>query len=257
MKFVRFNHRGSIGFGTLDSENRIHVMEGDMFSEPVETGTILALDQVKLLIPTNPNAMIALWNNSLQQIAKLNREVPKEALWFMKPSSSFCTDGDGIVYPRGETQRVVLEGELGIVIGRTCRSVDASRAAEVIFGYTMINDVTAQDMVGRDATFPQYTRAKGFDTFGVFGPVIATGIDPMTLRIESYLNGKQCQNYPVTDLAFSPYQIVAEISRTVTLRPGDVIACGTSLGVEPMQPGDTVEVRIEGIGSLTNSVIEN
>lgn len=256
MKFVRYSLQGVVGFGTLDSENRIQIMEGDMFSSPAATGKTLSLDQVKLLTPTSPGAMIALWNNSMQQITKLNREVPKEALWFLKPSSSFCTHGDSIVYPRGETQRVVLEGELGIVIGRTCRSIDASNAAEVIFGYTMINDVTAQDMVGRDSTFPQYTRAKGFDTFGVFGPMIETDIDPMTLRIESYLNGRQCQNYPVSDLAFSPYQIVAEISRTVTLRPGDVIACGTSLGVEPMQPGDTVEVRIEGIGSLINRVVE-
>lgn len=256
MKFVRYSLQGVVGFGTLDSENRIHIMEGDMFSSPVATGKTLPLDQVKLLTPTSPGAMIALWNNSMQQITKLNREVPKEALWFLKPSSSFCTHGDSIIYPRGETQRVVLEGELGIVIGKTCRSIDAGKAAEVIFGYTMINDVTAQDMVGRDGTFPQYTRAKGFDTFGVFGPMIETDVDPMTLRIESYLNGKQCQNYPVSDLAFSPYQIVAEISRTVTLRPGDVIACGTSLGVEPMQPGDTVEVRIEGIGSLTNRVVD-
>lgn len=255
MKFVRYNLHGAIGFGTLDFENRIHVMEGDMFSSPVITGKTLSLEDVKLLTPTNPGAMIALWNNSMQQIAKLNREVPKEALWFLKPSSSFCTHGDSIIYPKGETERVVLEGELGIVIGRTCRSIDAGKAAEVIFGYTMVNDVTAQDMVGRDGTFPQYTRAKGFDTFGVFGPMIETEIDPMTLRIESYLNGRKCQDYPVSDLAFSPCQIVAEISRTVTLRPGDVIACGTSLGVEPMQPGDLVEVRINGIGSLINLVI--
>jgi 2-keto-4-pentenoate hydratase/2-oxohepta-3-ene-1,7-dioic acid hydratase in catechol pathway len=254
MKYVRFKHQNVTGFGTLDSGGSIHVLEGDMFGASATTGEILSLDQVRLLPPSNTGTMIALWNNSTQQIQKLKRETPQEALWFLKPASSFATHGDPILYPRGQTNRVVLEGELGIVIGRTCRSVSADEAADCIFGYTIINDVTAQDLVGRDATFPQYTRAKGFDTFGLFGPVVETEIDPASIRIQAFLNGSECQNYPATDLAFSPWQIVAEISRTVTLQPGTVIACGTSLGVEPIQPGDTVEIRIEGIGALINTV---
>lgn len=254
MKFVRFEHKGVIGFGVLDGDNSIRLYTGNMFANPKATGASLSLSEAKLLPPTEAGAMIALWNNSKQQIAKLNRETPKEALWFLKPASSFITHGDDIIYPRGEAERVVLEGELGIVIGSACKGVTAEQAKQHIFGYTIVNDVTAQDIVGRDATFPQYTRGKGFDTFSSFGPAIETEIDPMSLRIESYLNGDRCQDYPVTDLAFNPYQIVAEISRTMTLRPGDIIACGTSLGVKPIVEGDSVEIRINGLGSLVNKV---
>ncbi|MES2537463.1 MAG: fumarylacetoacetate hydrolase family protein [Pseudomonadota bacterium] len=255
MKFVRFEYKGAVEFGVMDGDDRVRVQKGDMFGERIETGVSVALADIRLLPTTSPGAMIALWNNSKQQIAKLNRETPKEALWFLKPASSFITGGDAIVIPRGEAERVVLEGELGIVIGRRCKGVTEQQAGDFIFGYTVINDVTAQDVVGRDATFPQYTRGKGYDTFSVFGPCVETDVDPLTLRIESYINGDCCQNYPVSDLAFNPHQIVAEVSRSMTLRPGDVIACGTSLGVKPIHPGDTVEIRIRGIGSLVNSVV--
>jgi 2-keto-4-pentenoate hydratase/2-oxohepta-3-ene-1,7-dioic acid hydratase in catechol pathway len=199
--------------------------------------------------------MLALWNNSRVQIETLNRETPKEVLWFPKPPSSFITHGERIVYPVAQTEKVVLEGELGIVIGKKCKLVTPKEARECIFGYTVINDVTAQDVVKRDPTFPQYDRAKGYDTFGVFGPVIATGVDPMELRTRSYLNGKLVQNFPVTDYVFNPYQTVAEIARTVTLYPGDVICMGTTLNAARIHPGDTVEIRIDGIGSLVNPVI--
>ncbi|RJF91828.1 fumarylacetoacetate hydrolase family protein [Noviherbaspirillum saxi] len=254
MKFVRFEYNGAVGFGVMDGDDRVRVYKGDMFADCNETDVTVVRAEIKLLPPTNPGAMIALWNNSKQQIAELKRETPKEALWFLKPASSFITDGDTIVIPGGEAQRVVLEGELGIVIGRRCKGATEQEAGDCIFGYTVINDVTAQDVVGRDSTFPQYSRGKGYDTFSVFGPCVETDVDPLTLRIESYINGDRCQDYPVTDLAFNPHQIVAELSRTMTLRPGDVIACGTSLGVKPIHPGDTVEIRIPGIGSLVNRV---
>jgi 2-keto-4-pentenoate hydratase/2-oxohepta-3-ene-1,7-dioic acid hydratase in catechol pathway len=150
---------------------------------------------------------------------------------------------------------VVLEGEIGIVISKRCRNVKPADARSVIFGYTVVNDITAQDVVGRDKTFPQYTRGKGFDSFSIFGPVIDTAVDPMKLRIVSSINGKVSQDYPVTDLALDPFHIVASISHTMTLVPGDVIACGTSLGADPIKVGDTVEIRIEGIGTLVNRVV--
>jgi 2-keto-4-pentenoate hydratase/2-oxohepta-3-ene-1,7-dioic acid hydratase in catechol pathway len=199
--------------------------------------------------------MVALWNNSRIQIETLKRETPKEALWFLKPSSSFSTHGQPIVYPVGQTERVVLEGELGIVIGRKCRMVKPDEARYYIFGYTVVNDVTSQDIVKRDSTFPQYDRGKGFDTFGVFGPVIECSVDPMTLVMQSFVNGELKQEFPVTDYVFNPWEIVAEISKSITLCPGDVICCGTSLNAAPIEPGDTVEIRIEGIGSLVNPVI--
>jgi 2-keto-4-pentenoate hydratase/2-oxohepta-3-ene-1,7-dioic acid hydratase in catechol pathway len=254
MKFMRFEYRGETAFGVLEGDDVVRVYEGDMFGGARPTGKTLGLGNVKLLPPCQPSKMVALWNNSRPQIEKLNRATPKEVLWFLKPPSCFITHGQTIVYPAGQAQRVVLEGELGIVIGRVCRNVAPEKTRDYIFGYTVINDVTAQDVVNRDTTFPQYDRGKGYDTFGVFGPVIATDIDPMTLRIQSFVNGQSKQDYQVTDLVFNPYQIVAEVAKTATLYPGDVIACGTTLGAAPINPGDTVEIRIKGIGSLVNPV---
>lgn len=254
MKFVRFSQGAETGFGVLEGD-QIRVHSGDMFDALKSTGRSVALSAVKLLPPSNPAGMIALWNNSKCQIAKLNRETPKEALYFYKPAASFATDGDPILYPVGKAERVVLEGEIGIVISKRCRNVKPADAAGVIFGYTVINDITAQDVVGRDKTFPQYTRGKGFDSFSIFGPVIDTAVDPMKLRIQSSINGRMCQDYPVTDLALDPFHIVASVSHTMTLVPGDVIACGTSLGADPIRVGDTVEIRIDGIGTLVNRVV--
>ena len=255
MKFVRFRHANKTGFGVLENDNTIQVHEGDMFASPRATGRKLALADVELLAPCEPSSMVALWNNSRIQIETKKRATPKEVLWFLKPQSCFLGPNQPIVYPTGQTNRVVLEGEIGIVIGKRCRNVTVEQAKDCIFGYTVINDVTAQDLVMRDETYPQYTRAKAFDTFGIFGPAIATGIDPLKLVIRSFVNGEQCQEYPVTDLVFGPAATVAEVSKTMTLVPGDVIACGTSLGVKPIKPGDTVEIRIDGIGSLVNPVV--
>ena len=255
MKFMRFEHQGRPGFGILESGDLVRVCEGDMFDKPRATGTTLPLREVALRTPCEPGKMIALWNNSRIQIETLKRDTPKEVLWFLKPSSCFITHGQPIVYPVGETERVVLEGELGVVIGRKCKGVTVEEARECIFGYTVINDVTSQDIVKRDPTFPQYDRGKGFDTFGVFGPVVETEIDPMQLRMRSFVNGELKQEFPVTDYVFNPWQTVAEIAKTVTLYPGDVIAMGTTLNAAPIVPGDVVEISIEGIGSLVNAVI--
>ena len=255
MKFLRFEHKGKVGFGVLQGAASVRVYKGDMFSNPVPSNATLALANVALLTPCEPSKMVALWNNSRVQIEKLKRETPKEVLWFLKPPSCFITHGQPILYPVGQTERVVLEGELGIVIGRRCKAVTPDEAREHIFGYTIINDVTSQDIVKRDPTFPQYDRGKGFDTFGVFGPVIETEIDPMTLKMSSYVNGELQQDFAVTDYVFNPWQTVSEIAKTVTLYPGDVIACGTTLNAALIKPGDSVEIRIDGIGSLVNPVI--
>ena len=255
MKFVRFDHQGKTGFGVLETESIIRVYTGEMFSAAQATDTLLSIREVTLRTPCEPGKMIALWNNSRIQIETLKRDTPKEVLWFLKPSSSFITHGEPIVYPVGHTERVVLEGELGIVIGRRCKGVTAEEARDYIFGYTVINDVTSQDIVKRDPTFPQYDRGKGFDTFGIFGPAIATEIDPMRLSMRSYVNGELKQEFPVTDYVFNPYETVAELAKTVTLCPGDVIAMGTTLNAAPIVPGDVVEITIDGIGSLVNGVI--
>ena len=138
------------------------------------------------------------------------------------------------------------------MIGRECRAVSEADAASHIFGYTCINDVTAVGLLGKDPTFMQWTRAKSFDTFGVFGPVVTTGLDPSTLTIRTVLNDQERQNYPVSDMIIGPVKTVSMISQDMTLHPGDVICCGTSVGVGSMKPGSTIEVTIDGIGTLSN-----
>jgi len=167
-------------------------------------------------------------------------------------ATSFAAHREPIKRPAGYAGRVVFEGELGIVIGRRCANVSAADAPGAIFGYTCVNDVTARDILRADPSFPQWTRAKGFDTFGVFGPWIVTGLDPMQLRVRAVVAGVERQNYPVADMFFPPYEIVSRISQDMTLEPGDVIACGTSVGAGEMQDGDSVAIAIEGIGVLEN-----
>ena len=154
--------------------------------------------------------------------------------------------------PAAYAGKVVYDGELGVVIGKRTRAISEAEAASHIFGYTRINDVTAAELLFKDTSFAQWTRAKSFDTFGVFGPVIATGLDPMALSIRTILNGQARQNYPVADMIFPPARLVSLISHDMTLKPGDVIACGTSIGVGSMKAGSEVSIIIEGIGELTN-----
>ena len=154
--------------------------------------------------------------------------------------------------PASYSGKVVYEGELGIVIGERCKAVSEAQAPGCIFGYTCINDVTAVEILNKDPGFAQWTRAKSFDTFGVFGPVIATGLDPAKLMVKTILNGQERQNYPVADIIFPPARLVSLISQDMTLEAGDVIACGTSVGVGSMKPGSTVSIVIEGIGTLSN-----
>ncbi len=249
--WIRFRHAGTTGFGTMEND-RIAVHEGDMFDAPTATGEQLSLGEVTPLAPTAAGKMLALWNNFHALAEKLNQEIPHEPLYFIKADGSYLGTGDVIRKPPSYDGKVVFEGELGIVIGRRCRAVSESDAGDHVFGYTCINDVTAVALIGKDATFAQWTRAKSFDTFGVFGPVVATGLDPSTLSVRTVLNDQERQNYPVSDMIFPPLKIVSMISQDMTLHAGDVICCGTSMGVGSMKPGGTIEVTIDGIGTLSN-----
>jgi len=249
--WIRFQHAGATGFGTVEND-RIAVHEGDMFDAPAATGEHHLLEQVTLLPPTAAGKMLALWNNFHALATKLNQEIPTEPLYFIKADGSYLGTGEVIRKPPSYDGKVVFEGELGIVIGCECRAVSEADAANHIFGYTCINDVTAAELIGKDATFAQWTRAKSFDTFGVFGPVVATGLDPSTLSVRTVLNDQERQNYPISDMIFGPAKIVSMISRDMTLHAGDVICCGTSVGVGSMKPGSTIEVTIDGIGTLGN-----
>ena len=249
--WLRFSHQGTTGFGQLSGDT-IRVFEGDMFGTEVETGRTLPLASVKLLTPCRPTKMVALWNNFRGLAEKLGQAIPPEPLYFLKGNNAFHPHGEPIRVPASYAGKVVYEGELGVVIGKRTRAISELEAPSHIFGYTCINDVTAAELLFKDASFAQWTRAKSFDTFGVFGPVIATGLDPMTLSIKTILNGQERQNYPVSDMIFSPARLVSLISHDMTLEPGDVIACGTSIGVGSMKAGSEVSVIIEGIGELKN-----
>lgn len=253
--WVRFAAGGKEGFGQLEGD-RILVHAGDMFTDASSTGESVAVDAVKLLTPCKPGQMIALWNNFHALAEKNNQTIPEEPLWFMKSPSSFLATGGTIRRPAGYDGPVVYEGELGIVIGKRCARVGEADIADYIFGYTCVNDVTAFGLLNKDPSFAQWSRCKSFDGFGVFGPAIATGLDPMTLSIRTVLNGDERQNYPVSDMVFPPHRLVSLISQDVTLVPGDIIACGTSVGVGSMkQPENAVEISIEGIGTLSNTYI--
>ena len=251
MKWLRFEHRGRASFGQLDGESVV-VFEGDMFGDKKPTGEIVPLSGIKWLTPSAPSKMIGLWNNFRAVAEKNGWAVPAEPLYFIKAANSYRAHGEAILAPIAYDGRVVYEGELAVVIGKTVTAVSPEKAPAHIFGYTCANDVTAADLIGRDPNFPQWSRAKGFDTFGVFGPVIETDFDPAEGSLVTLVNGRERQRYPFADMIFSPAQLVSLISHDLTLYPGDVIMCGTSLGVLPLRPGQRVEVTIAGIGTLAN-----
>ena len=249
-QWVRYEHAGAIGFGTLEGLN-IHEHRGDMFGSPEPAGRALPLRDVRLLSPTQPTKVIALWNNFAALGAKLGLAVPEEPLYLLKAPNSFAGPGDVIRQPRSRG-KVVFEGELGIVIGKAASGVDEAQAMDHVFGYTCANDVTEADILNRDASFTQWVRAKGLDTFCPMGPVVATGLDAATLVVTTTLNDDVRQHYPISDMRFSVAQLVSRISTDMTLYPGDVILCGTSIGVGSMKPGSDITVEIGGIGALRN-----
>lgn len=253
-KWVRFEHEGNEEFGTLEGDT-ITVYEGDMFASPRQTSEKVALADVSLLAPSRPTKYFALWNNFHALAAKLNVAVPAEPLYLFKALSTITAPGATVKRPKAYDGRVVYEGELGIVIGKTASNISEAEAADYIFGYTCVNDITAADIIQKDPTFPQWARAKSCDDFGPFGPVIDTAVKPETLVVRTILNGQERQNYPISDMIFPAAKLVSMLSKDMTLNPGDLIACGTSVGVGSMkEPTNEVEIVIDGIGSLKNTV---
>jgi 2-keto-4-pentenoate hydratase/2-oxohepta-3-ene-1,7-dioic acid hydratase in catechol pathway len=242
-----------VGFGLLCGESIVEY-SGDLFGECRSTGGTFATSECTLIAPCVPSKLIGLWNNFHALAAKIGKAEPAHPLYFIKASTALAGPGDTIRRPRNYAGKVVYEGELGIVIGRLCKEVTDEQALDYIFGYTCVNDVTAVDHLKETTDFEQWTRAKSYDTFGVLGPVIATDIDVSRLSVITRLDGVERQNYPVADMIFSPPQIVSRVSQDMSLLAGDVIACGTSLGVGSMRQGALVEVTIAGIGSLRNVV---
>jgi 2-keto-4-pentenoate hydratase/2-oxohepta-3-ene-1,7-dioic acid hydratase in catechol pathway len=250
MKIVRFNVRGKAGYGILDGDT-VSVITGSPYGRIRMTDRTYNLNEVKLLAPCKPSKIVALGVNYRSHGEEMSHRIPTEPLIFIKPATSVIGPEDNIVYPES-SERVDYEGELGVVIKKKTYKVSIKDAARYILGYTCLNDVTARDIQARDK---QWTRSKGFDTFCPIGPGIETELDPGNLRLETRLNGEIRQQTTTGDLIFPVYELVSFISNVMTLLPGDVIATGTTSGIGPMQPGDTVAVTIEGIGTLRNYVV--
>lgn len=246
MRLARFRVDGDMFMGRIEGDT-LYQVGGKPFPREYK------LDEVRLLSPSIPSKIVAVGLNYLDHAKEVRLPVPDEPLLFIKPSSSVIGPGDAILLPP-ESKRVDYEAELAIVIGKTAKDVSAQQARDCILGYTCLNDVTARDLQGKDK---QWTRAKSFDTFCPIGPWIETEIDPGSLRIELFLNGELKQQSRTSNLIFDPAQLVEFISGVMTLFPGDVIATGTTSGIGPMRAGDEVEVRIEGIGSLVNRVVDH
>jgi 2-keto-4-pentenoate hydratase/2-oxohepta-3-ene-1,7-dioic acid hydratase in catechol pathway len=249
--WIRFERAGRTELGQLVADE-IKIHRGDIFETPQATGECVALSAVSLLTPCLPGKFLGLWNNFHQRAAKEGLSRPEHPLYFVKTTNSYLGDGGTIRQPTHYHGPVVFEGELGIVIGKPCAAIPECDADDYIFGYTCVNDVTARGILKSDPSFPQWVRAKSFDTFGVFGPGIVTDIEPDGLTVRVMVDGIEKQNYPVADMFMRPRQIVSLLSQDMTLFPGDLIACGTSYGTEAMPRGCRVDVVIDGVGRLSN-----
>jgi 2-keto-4-pentenoate hydratase/2-oxohepta-3-ene-1,7-dioic acid hydratase in catechol pathway len=217
------------------------------------TGAVYPLADVRLLAPVLPSKVVAIGKNYLEHARETGSEPPVEPLIFLKPSTAVIGPGDAIVRPVHLSHRVDYEGELAIVFGRLCRDVPAARVPEVIFGYTCANDVTARDL---QATDGQWARAKGFDSFCPLGPWIETGLDPADVQLTTAVNGEVKQDSRTSLLIHDIVKLVTYVTAVMTMLPGDVLLTGTPEGIGPLAAGDIVSVSVEGIGALTNRVVD-
>lgn len=239
-------------FGLLEESGEISVITGDpIYSGISQTGKKTALSEVRLLAPVIPRSkVVCVGKNYADHAKEMGGEVPAEPVIFIKPNTTVIGPGDTIVWP-AMSERVDHEAELAIVIGRVCKDVPKERVNEVIFGYTIANDVTARDLQKKDG---QWSRAKGFDTFCPLGPWIDTDFIPGKQRIYASVDGDLKQDAHLSDMMFNVEAIVTFISQVMTLLPGDVILTGTPAGIGPVTEKGSVTIGIEGLGELTNKV---
>lgn len=252
MKIYRFLQAGQPVYGVLQEET-LALIKGSPFGDFVVGPERWPIGEVTLLPPAEPSKIVAVGVNYRDHALERGRGLPEEPLLFLKPPSAVVGPNDVILYPR-MSKRVDYEGELALVIKKTARQLaDEEPVGDYILGYTCFNDVTARDLQDKDV---QFTRAKSFDTFASIGPCLVTDLDPSDLKIKTFLNGKLKQSSSTKNLIFPVPTLVRFISWIMTLAPGDVITTGTPAGIGPMQPGDKVDVQIEGIGTLSNTVMK-
>ena len=250
MKIFRFERGGKASYGIL-KEDHLFIVKGTVYGkfELAEKG--IPLSEATLRPPVVPTKIVAVGRNYKAHAEELGNVLPVEPLLFLKPPSAVIGPNDFIIYPEMSKQ-VDYEGELAVVLKKRASGLDEKEPVEdYILGYTCFNDITARDLQTKDV---QFTRAKSFDTFASVGPCIVTDLNPSALQIKTFLNGKLRQSSSTGNLIFTIPFLVRFISRIMTLEPGDIISTGTPAGVGPMQPGDRVDVQIEGIGTLSNQV---
>jgi len=261
MNFCRYEHSGKVGYGLIEDVRAVPTITRRLEKFPAgladfdsgEAAT-LPLSSARLLAPTQPSKIVCVGRNYREHAKELNHEIPTSPLIFLKPPSAVINPSDEVRRPHTLSERVDYEGELAVVIGKRCHGLrEDEDVRSCILGYTCINDVTARDLQNKDG---QWTRAKGFDTFCPIGPVIATELDPWKgVRVQTRLNGHLRQDGTTADFIFALDVILRYITSVMTLEPGDVIATGTPAGVAPMRAGDIVEVTVEGVGCLSNPVV--
>ena len=262
MRFCRYQQEEIIRYGLLDNRNGDDVIRRALAGLPASDADFdrgeaveIPLAAAHLLSPVCPSKIVCIGRNYREHAKELNHPVPSEPLIFLKPPSAVLNPGGTIVRPQALSQRIDYEGELGVVIGKRCRNLrEGDDVRRFILGYTCVNDVTARDLQNKDG---QWSRAKGFDTFCPVGPIVVSELDPwMGVRVQTRVNGQLKQDGTTADFLFSLDVILRSISQVMTLEPGDLIATGTPAGVGPLAAGDTVEVEVEGVGSLLNRVAD-
>lgn len=251
MRLVRFRFGDRIATGAIDDDSDgVRILRGTFFEDPIPTGEVVPLDDVRLLAPVLPSKLVCVGKNYAAHAAEFDMEVPEEPMLFLKPSTAVIGPGDPIrLLPI--SRRVDYEGELAVVIGRLARGVKSEDAYRYILGYTCANDVTLRDL---QHTEDQWARAKGFDGSCPLGPWIQTELDPNDVRVETRLNGEIRQAGQTSDMVFGVATLIEYITEFMTFLPGDVLLTGTPEGVGRLAAGDVVEVEVEGVGSLSNPV---
>ena len=252
MQIARFAHGDNPRYGIVDGDDLVVLKSDPLFDSYETTGERVPLDGARLLSPVIPRSkVVAIGRNYADHVKELGNDLPTAPVVFLKPNTSVIGPDDPIVLPEW-SQEVHYEAELAVVVGRLCKDVPAERVNDVIFGYTVANDVTARDIQRAE---DQWTRAKGFDTSCPLGPWIETDVDVADLAVRSYVDGEQRQDGRTSQMIMSVPEIVAYASTIFTLLPGDVILTGTPAGIGQIDAGQRVEVEVEGIGRFGNPVV--
>ena len=251
-RIVRFAHEGTPRYGVLDGDE-VAVIEPHPFAAHRPTGERVPVAGLTLLAPVIPSKIVCVGKNYRDHAAEMGSEVPDEPLLFLKPSSAVIGPHEAIRLPTDRSSEVHHEAELAVIVGALLQRVSPQEALRGVLGYTCANDVTARDL---QATEGQWFRAKGFDSFCPLGPAIATDLDPSDLQVQCLVDDEIRQDGTTADLVHGVGELLAEISQVTTLLPSDVVLTGTPAGVGPLRPGQTVRVEIEGIGALTNPVVD-